>query len=357
MRRGRNILGSLTTTRNAGFQLPLRTSLVGSDGRVATFARASDAWYEGADGVIRKVTANVARQRSDIGTLVEEARTNRLVWSRDLTNAAWTKRNVTVARVADPTSLGGFINRVTVNANGGDFYQVMSGLPSVPRISSVRIRRVSGAGTVAICDGIFGPLVQTVGVEWSRPTYARTYISTGLQVQFGTAGDVFDVDWTGAEDGTFPTSPIETAGTALARAADVLAVGTQGWPVGAGRIGLRYVPIFADGSTDRYMFDSRSGPNNVGLSLRIPTDRSLNAFTYGWVGSNVTPPLTWDAGSGYAIGLDWSATATVIRRGGLSLGGGSGGLVSGQDAACRVGSNHVGGGFADGWLSDLEVSQ
>ncbi|HYD53443.1 MAG TPA: hypothetical protein VEA99_12480, partial [Gemmatimonadaceae bacterium] len=81
--------GGIFPRRRRGFSLPLRTSLVGSDGRVATFARASKAWYEDSTGLIREVAAGVPRQRADLGTLIEEARTNYAIYSDAPTAGPW----------------------------------------------------------------------------------------------------------------------------------------------------------------------------------------------------------------------------------------------------------------------------
>lgn len=54
------------------------------------------------------------------GILVEEARTNVVLWNRDLTNAAWTKTNITAAK--DQTGIDGFASsasKITATAGNG----------------------------------------------------------------------------------------------------------------------------------------------------------------------------------------------------------------------------------------------
>jgi hypothetical protein len=66
-----------------------------------TFTRASTGTYLDSDGLLKTATTNVPRIEYDIngnrkGLLIEEARTNLVLYSEDFANAAWLKSNATV---------------------------------------------------------------------------------------------------------------------------------------------------------------------------------------------------------------------------------------------------------------------
>lgn len=74
----------------------------------ASFSRSSGATYFDANGVLQTASSGAARfdhsGGTSLGLLIEEARTNVVLWNRDLTNAAWTASNVTVAKTATTTA-------------------------------------------------------------------------------------------------------------------------------------------------------------------------------------------------------------------------------------------------------------
>src|SRR5438105_6767428 len=55
-------------------------------------------FVENADGTLKKYTSTTLVRRSTRGLAIANDRTNRLIQNRDLTNAAWTKTNVTVLK-------------------------------------------------------------------------------------------------------------------------------------------------------------------------------------------------------------------------------------------------------------------
>ena len=59
--------------------------------------RASTKYVSASDGLYASVPAGVFGLGSNNGGLIEEARTNDALWSRDMTNAAWVKTTMTTA--------------------------------------------------------------------------------------------------------------------------------------------------------------------------------------------------------------------------------------------------------------------
>lgn len=357
-------IASLAMTGKAPFYmlLPLREDLVASDGRVCTFSRPSKAWYEAADGTIREVAEGQPRLRADRGVLIEEARTNRLVWSRDLTRGAWEKVRCTVERIADATALGGYVNRVTISASEatGAVRQLPSSLSTAIRTSRVRVRKVFGSGLVQTWDpnaDVWKSNIE-IGTEWTwlTVTGASASASGGCGV-LGYQGDVFDVDWCQVEDGSFPTSPIWTEGTALARAADVLSVSTEGWPVGAGRIALRFSSIANATGSDRYLFDAADSVNGVDgfiVGAGAAANRVAVAIRLSGTSTYATSPDSQEWGIGERLEWLWTGDLCRVWRGDVM------GMVAvAAPAAIRATAmlGHSGGVLqANGWLADLEVS-
>jgi hypothetical protein len=97
------------------------------DTRVS-FTRASAGTYVGTDGLIKTAKINEARFDSNpitgegIGLIVEEARTNALVRSEDLGNAAWSKTNLTVTSNA-VTSPSGALDGDTIIPSATNTYK------------------------------------------------------------------------------------------------------------------------------------------------------------------------------------------------------------------------------------------
>jgi hypothetical protein len=340
------ILGS-RPLRDQGFFLPLRTSLVGSDGRVATFTRPSKAWYEDASGVIREVAEGMPRLRADRGCLIEEPRTNRLLWSRDWTQAAWLTAGWGSTATRDQIGADGIANRacrITATAPNGQARQSVTGLASAARIGSVYIKRAVGTGAVRITNGLVWQEV-TLTTSWRRFEITRAADTAfTIGVQLAVVGDAVDVDFAQVEEGTFATSPIWTEGTPLARAADVLSVSTAGWPLTRGRIGIRYNGEKGGGRT---LFTTGSLSGVVG---RVGTS-SLSCYVNGiFVGDAVMLPkefrLTCEWGDGSSRWFVDSAGPVGVRA-----------LVpSALAPLAYVGSENGFSYFANGWLADLEVS-
>ena len=193
-----------------------------------TFSRASLAWFFNESGLLVQAANNVARfdhdqvTRTRRGLLMEPARTNIALWSRDLTQSAWVKTNVTAA--LDVEGIDGATNAASslaaTSANGTALQTIASA--SSARVASFFVRRIAGAGAVEI--------TQNNGATWSAITLTAAWqrfvipVATGANPVIGfrlaTSGDVVAVDVAQSEVGTFATSPIITGASAATRAAE-----------------------------------------------------------------------------------------------------------------------------------------
>jgi hypothetical protein len=171
------------------------------------------------------------------GLLIEGQRTNLLLHNRDLTNAAWTASNVTVAKVA--TGIDGVSNsasRLTATANNGTVLQaVTSGANN--RATTAYVRRVSGSGTVEMTqNGGTNWTAVTVTSDWTRVGPASANVTNpSVGFRLGTSGDVIEVDMVQLETATFASSPIITTTASATRAADnagISNLASIGWNLG-----------------------------------------------------------------------------------------------------------------------------
>lgn len=158
----------------------------------------------------------------------EPAATNVLLWSRDLSNAAWsTKTNITAAQTA--TGLDGIANTATtLTATAADaiILQPTSGIASAARCASAHVERVSGTGTISFTqDGgsTWTDITSLINSStWTRVQITSTLANPSVGFKIGTSGDAIDVDVVQNEAGSVATSPIVTTTAAVTRNAESL---------------------------------------------------------------------------------------------------------------------------------------
>jgi hypothetical protein len=167
------------------------------------------------------------------GLLLEKARTNVVLHNRDLTNAAWTKTNITAAK--DQTGIDGVSNsasKITATAGNGTCLQAIT-LASSARYQTAYVKRVTGTGTVNMTMDNGGTwTVIAVTSAWTRlsiPTQTIANPTVGFRLV--TSGDAIAVDFVQNEDGAYATSAIAVAAAAVTRSADLLTLAFDqfGW--------------------------------------------------------------------------------------------------------------------------------
>lgn len=158
------------------------------------------------------------------GFLGEGARTDRMPWNRDMSNAAWTTGLLTATH--DATGIDGIANTattLTATGNNGTVNQGVT-LTSSERTTSLQIRRKTGTGVIQLTDDGFSTFTNIEG-SINSSTYTKidltnTQSNPDIGVLVAISGDEVEVDFFGIEEGAFSSSEILTDSSAEARSAD-----------------------------------------------------------------------------------------------------------------------------------------
>lgn len=218
----------------AGAHYELSSRVFGGGANFPGFAitRASTATYFDPNGLLQTASSGTPRFSYDpvtlasLGILVEAAGTNVILWNRDLTNAAWTKSNITAAK--DQVGIDGAANSassITATAGNGTCLQAIT-LGSSVRQQSAWVKRLTGSGTVEMTtdNGTTWTAV-TVTASWTRVTIpVQTLANPTVGFRIVTSGDAIAVDFSQNETGAGASSPIETTTASVTRSADVPSV-------------------------------------------------------------------------------------------------------------------------------------
>ena len=251
----------LTATERVLPKLALDFTTASLDSRV-TFTRSGNtATVTNSNGIITAVNANIPRFDYDPSTLtckgllIEETRTNILIYSADFTNASWVKTNTTVTGAAatapDNTNSG---CKLIATAVSGQHSVRLSNTYSVPANTAGSLSiyakaaeyntiafaatgasafqvtfTLTGAGSISGLSGGTATIT-SVGNGWYRCTYTATttaydfvpYIYCKQYSSFTGDGTSGLYIW-GAqlEAGSFATSYIPTVASQVTRTADV----------------------------------------------------------------------------------------------------------------------------------------
>jgi hypothetical protein len=257
------------------------------------------------------------------GILIEEQRTNRILWCRDATQAQWVKTDVTAAK--DQTGVDGVANAassLTATADNGTCIQTIT-LASGGRAGSVYLKRITGTGNVQFSmDGTNWSTVDLSDTEWRRVNIIATVTNPTIGIRLATNGDAVAMDFAQVEDGTFITTPIFTTTATVTRSADYLRVSGTAFANGFNQIqgthflecrtypslgsntNMRLIgygfpgnqtisPIVRANDTQIYAFDGVSPTGNYGVGRLLSADNKLiGAYdrTFTVLGANAQTP-------------------------------------------------------------------
>ena len=202
-----------------------------------TTVRASTRWQPDLSGLLHSFPSGVAAI-TNVGLGVWQATTNEALYSRDLTNTAWTALNVTAAHTAvgaDGSTNGG--SKLTASAANGTILQVFT-IGSEAQNLSVFVQRRAGSGEVDITENGGSTWTSLTSANCQQPGtlaasgivtngYVRCSVETTLAnpsigFRIVTNGDAVNVDFVQLENNTFSLPPCPSAGTSAACAADVV---------------------------------------------------------------------------------------------------------------------------------------
>lgn len=352
--------GPFASRNQAGFGFPYTFGLdfanLGSGavstaeyfGTTATFTRATAASSKLSTGLWKlDVASGTARYTftgldttvaTTGGYFAEGARTNSALQARDLTNAAWTKSNLTTAKTSTGIDgVGSSCTRCTASAANGTALQAVT-LASAAKAFGVWIKRITGTGEIDITlDN--GATWNNITANINASTFTlvqatQTLANPTVGVRVVTSGDAIDVDVAQLEDGaSFISSPVATTVAAVTRNADVLtypgspwfsatagtiyaevmsefttAIGNVIFGTGASSEGMSIANTLA--STTLRFFDSTNASTAVGLT-DISTGKRKRVVAY----SGTTVALTGDGAAVTAGVFDGSLDGTTIGVG------------------------------------------
>ncbi|WP_435007988.1 phage head spike fiber domain-containing protein [Tundrisphaera lichenicola] len=205
------------------------------------------------------------------GLRIDEQRTNNALYSRDLTNAVWTKSgSMTVAK--DATGIDGQANSAsTITAGAANQTVTQSITASGSQRYSVFMKRKTGTGAVQLTSNN-GTLWTTTAITSS---WARYFITASTNPVIGirlvTSGDAVYVDVVQDEIGADVTSPIITTSAPVTRAADVVADTTNVsgyFNATAGTLAVEAMRTSASSNAVDYVasFDDGTASNNISVT-------------------------------------------------------------------------------------------
>ena len=208
------------------------------------------------------------------GLLIEEVRTNLLLYSRDLTNAAWTKTSCTAA--LNQTGLDGTANSASsVTATGANATVSQTVTQAATKsVFSAYLKLVSGVGTVKLSqDGGTTYTTVTLTSSWVKyPLAAQSTLNPQIIIQIVTSGDVIAVDCTQFESGSngIATSPILTTSSSVQRTGDVPKTSTIPWfnPLQGTFVAQIVIEAIASGKT-QFVASFDDGTINNHLQLLV----------------------------------------------------------------------------------------
>lgn len=209
---------------------PLKTSI--SYGAL-TFTRGSTATYlDPVTGLIKSAAINALRIEA-AGALIEGARTNLLIYSRDMTDAAWAKTTMTAAKdqVGEDGAANSASSLLATGANATCLQALTQA--SNPFSGSISIKRLIGTGAVSITlDGGATWVAVTSSLSTSAWYRAKkenqTLANPSFGIRLATSGDKVAVDYAGVEQAAFASSRIPTTSATVTRSADNLSMGLAG---------------------------------------------------------------------------------------------------------------------------------
>jgi hypothetical protein len=345
------------------------TAITGTRGETVTFARASSAYCTKADGTMVSLTNNqprVSLVSSAPMLLVEDAVTNLVLRSDDMSQAVWTKTNATcTATATSPTGVANSASTCTATAGNGTVLQGLT-VAAATRSTSLYVKRRTGTGNIDLTrdnGGTWATLTSTQcrdpgtlaatapnASTWVRCELASSVLNPTVGIRLVTNGDAVDLFTAQDEPGAFATSGIATAGTTATRAVETATVPTPaGLSVSTFCYGARVRPVGASWSANAGMIQTNTAdvasaarsfisPGGAGTfrfynydtapAAKIFTSNAavtaaLHDLVAIW--SAGTPSATQD-GAAFAGTVSGAGTGIVGTHGGTTYIGGSSGV-------------------------------
>lgn len=254
------------------------------------------------------------------GMRLEEARTNLCLYSSDLTNAAWTKSNMTTAKTATGPD-GGTNTATTCTATAGNataLQAITSG--SSARITSCWIKRRTGTGNIDLTqDNGSTWATVTVTSGWTRVNISSvTSTNPTVGIRIVTSGDAVDVALFQHETGANTSTPIETFGSTVTRAADNISMLTSAFPFSAtnSSVYIKFVPQSTANVT--YLWQVYKDANNRIQSYMASGNTIMSNVQAGSQDVSSTVAAV-TAGSEYRLAISFKANDFAASQNGAAV--------------------------------------
>ncbi len=200
------------------------SSVLGNNGRIGSLVAGPQSGSTGlyapdGNGLLVGFAAYVPRITLGKGLWAEQARTNVCLYCRDMTNAVWSKTNMTATRnqVGADGVANGATSLTATAANATCLQSITAAANS--RVTSGYVRRLAGTGPISMTQdnaATWTPLTLTNGYAVVNvPSATVTNPVVGFKIE--TSGDSIAVDFVQCEIGTYPTTPILTTSAAATR--------------------------------------------------------------------------------------------------------------------------------------------
>ncbi|MER8990400.1 SGNH/GDSL hydrolase family protein [Mesorhizobium sp. M0678] len=266
--------------------------------------RTTAGWYFDKLGLLKQAGVNIPRFTYDYkslaprGLLIEPARANRVLWNRDLTNAAWTKSNITAA--LDQVGLDGIAasaSSITATAANGTALQAIA-IASAAYFQTAYIKRLVGTGPISMTmdGGTTWTDVTPADANWNRMSIpSQTLPNPNVGFRIGTSGDSFAIDLVQNENGNYRSSPMVTTTAFFSRGADIAFLALSGIP-----FNVALGSLFVEGRTQapdnvsRTMVQIDDGTNNNKIVMAMSSlgGGQLALTTAGATAANILPGIT-----------------------------------------------------------------
>lgn len=292
--------------------------------------RASTAYCTSIDGILSLVATGVLRQCNGNGALIEEARTNDALQSRDMTNASWVK--VGIGTALNAIGVDGIANSATTLTASGTAGSCTASCTALQTITlgssadtySVYLQRVSGSGAVNITiNNLAGSTACTlITTAFTRCTITATLANPIIGIQLTGVNDVVIVDFNQLEPGGFATSPISTTTVAVARSSDfVTPVGALQFllknPVGTVVVQTNSVQQSVT-NNPRIIGTSSSGNGNFMAYLNFQSTGKITSFTGTTVLATLSTTNSVTLAAVTKTALAWTSSSRALAANGVA---------------------------------------
>jgi hypothetical protein len=362
-------------------------------------SRASTAYGETANGALVQFPANTLRI-TDLGLLVEDARTNRIYYSQDYTQSQWGLQNVTVGSNAIAPDGTNTAQQIIENSSNG-YHRIYGAIISISGViaGSIYLKNGSSNGRryvglqlvdendirqAVVFDLQTGTITQTGtrGTPGGTPTWKISALASGwyrVEISYTTVGPGSTIEIFGSnsatptldgyalpqytgdgvsnfyiwgaqlEAGSFISSYIPTTTAATTRAADVVTTMTGGLvdSLLTANVGSVMLDMKAPGTVNlkdknggSHWIQSSTGPMLVGTDYNFQNTRPNSRWQSMIVGNEYGNSQT--LAGGVKVGVSWDAVTDALSL----VGGGSAvGTLTAAGATPLVTPVYIGRGY------------